>query len=188
MKEIVSVILSAIMASATCAAREPLEIKGDRIGETVAQFTAHHPNAKCKEESPDIRECYQRTGVTLADLTTLPSTCNPPTNLYWNGVCNTEGLVARFSKDKLKELTYRFYVNEAVSYAQSNTLEVCRAFTTKYGKPDDGDGIQTCDWDMKNEEEIEQYLFATTQHFKIAGKDAAFTTVMLSAISPSKDI
>ena len=103
-------------------------------------------------------------------------------------MCNTQGLVARFSRDKLKELTYRFYVNETVSYAQSNILEVCRAFTTKYGKPDDGDGIQTCDWDIKNDEEIEQYLFATTQHFKIAGKDAAFTTVMLSSISPSKDI
>src|SRR6266446_8009268 len=128
----------------------PLEIKSDRIGETIAQFTAHHPNAKCKEESVDIRTCSQRAGVSLAGLTTMGTSCDPPTSRYFDGVCGTEGLIARFSKDKLKDLTYRFYVNEAINYPQSNILEICRAFTTKYGRPDDGDGIHTCDWDMKN--------------------------------------
>jgi hypothetical protein len=189
MRRIVAVILSAVAASTTCAAREPLELKGDRIGETIAQFTAYHPNAKCEDRTPNIRECSQRTGVSLAGLPTLGSTCDPPASPYWHDVCGLVGLFANFHEDKLSDLSYRFYINGAVNDVQINTSVTCDAFTKKYGKPDLGDGHHACNWFIKNkDEEIEQSLLVSTENSKIGGKDAVFTVVVLAHTAPSKDI
>jgi hypothetical protein len=187
---VVATVLFAVAIGQICASREPLELKGDRLGESVAQFTARHPNASCKQdENPDIRNCYQRKGVSLADLPTLGSTCDPPSTPYWHDVCGMVGLYAKFSSDKLTLLSYTFWVNGATNDVQVSTSSACDAFTEKYGKPDVGDGQHGCSWSVGDKDgKTLQLLSVSTQNSKIGGRDAVFTSVMLADSAPSRDI
>jgi hypothetical protein len=187
---VIATVLFAVAIGQICASREPLELKGDRLGESVAQFTVRHPNASCKlDENPDIRTCYQRKGVSLADLPTLGSTCDPPSTPYWQDVCAMVGLYAKFSSDKLTLLTYTFWVNGAVSDVQVSTSSACDAFKEKYGKPDVGDGQHGCSWFAGDKDgKTLQFLSVSTENSEIGGMDAVFTSVMLADSVPSRDI
>jgi hypothetical protein len=156
----------------------------------VEQFTAHHPQAKCKDESTDTRACYQGTGVSLADARTDDSACER--HKY---ACERQGVKAWFYRGRMKSITYRFY--GAVSYRT-----FCDAFAAKYGRPDH-------DFDQEYGEvrkEAEQYglkappregLGCSWEEGKISlsawgGKvpkhDMQATVIVLSDSTPSKDI
>src|SRR4029077_9499413 len=123
-KKIFAVIIAAVVVGTTGAAREPLEIKGDRIGETLAQFTAHYPNAKCDDQTPVVKICSQTQNVSLAELTTESASCNQPQG-SWKLICEAQGVHATFYKGQLRKLIYNFYGD--------SVEELCDAFSAKYG-------------------------------------------------------
>jgi hypothetical protein len=154
----------------------PLEIKGDRIGETVAQFKIHYPNAGCGDRTPEIHVCSQTQNVSLAGLTTESEACSPPqTGTPWHWLCTMQGVQARFYKGKLQEITYTF--------AGDFTHTLCEAFAEKYGKPRDKVKGR-CSWARDRDNVI---LWAATYHQK-GNADFDLTTVELSDSTASKDI
>ena len=167
----------------------PLEIKGDRIGETLDQFKAHYPKSACEERAPNIFDCTQKQGISLAGNTDLGTTCDPPTTDYWRTACDGQGLIAHFETGTLTSLAYRFWINGAKNDVQITTQATCDAFAKKYGQPDSPSGRDGCVWLRKNKDgEIEQTLLITTVNVKIGEKFAVFTMVSLANGLQSKDI
>jgi hypothetical protein len=168
MRNIVVVTLSVIVVSLTCAAYEPLEIKGDRIGESIAQFTAHYPNAKCDDPKPVLELCSQTQNVSLGEVTTESAACNPPqTSVSSEAVCTGQGVHATFYAGQLRIITYTF----AGDFAQS----VCATFITKYGKPRD-ELKGGCSW---WEDQDNVHLGAWTRHNQQTAVDLQQTEVEL---------
>jgi hypothetical protein len=189
MTKLLATVLFTLIASIVYAANEPLEIKGDRVGETVAQFKAHYPNAKCENQSSSVLDCSQKSGVSLASLPTW-GTCDTPTTTYWTEVCNVTGVAATFSDNHLSHLSYNFYIGAGTdtSSADMYTWSTCDAFSKKYGKPDTGDGHRVCSWNVTDKDsEPAQALVVSSMHLKLDGQDAVFTSVMLWE-ALSKDI
>jgi hypothetical protein len=168
MRRIVAVTLSVIVVNSTCAAREPLEVKGDRIGETIAQFTAHYPNAKCEDQTSVLKNCSQTQNVSLGQVTTDSAACNPPQiGTSWEQVCTRQGVHATFYEGQLRIITYTF--------AGDFTQSVCDAFIARYGKP--RDKLKGgCSWwgDQDN-----VHLGAWTRHKQQIGTDFDETEVEL---------
>jgi hypothetical protein len=166
----------------------PLEIKGDRIGESIEQFTAHFPKAECENKSPEIRNCFQSEGFSVAGLTDMAGTCHPPTTSYWHAVCQMISLGATFEKGKLTSLGYNFWVNGAENSEESSTRATCDAFAVKYGKPF-YQNKDVCMWTYESQDgDTEQILSVETHRSKVGGQLAVFTYVQLFAARPSKDI
>jgi hypothetical protein len=172
MKKTVAMLLSVMAVGTTCVAREPLEIKGDRIGETVQQFTEHYPNATCKDESSVARVCTQLRGVSLADVVTDDRACE-----HQKYACDRQGLQARFHKGRLESITYRFY--------GMNYRIFCDAFAAKYGKPNHDyeqykEGLG-CSWQQDE-------VWLSAWGGKVPKRDLEFAVIMLADDTPSKDI
>jgi hypothetical protein len=188
--KLLGAVLLTLIASIVSAANEPLEIKGDRVGETVAQFRVHNPNAKCENQSASVVDCSQKSGVSLAGLPTWGQTCDPPTTTYWTEVCNAMGVAATFSDNHLSRLSYIFYVGAGtdINGAEMHTWTTCDVFAKKYGKPDTGDSHHACSWVVKDKDgELEQALVVSSMHLRLEGQDAVFTSVLLSQ-ALSRDI
>jgi len=173
MRKAVAVILSAIAVGTTCVAREPLEIKGDHLGETVEQFTAHYPSATCKDESSVARVCTQVRGVSLADVMTDDTACE-----HQKYACNRQGVQARFHKGHLESVTYRFY-------GMTTYRTFCDALAAKYGKPNHDyeqykEGLG-CSWQQDQ-------IWLSAWGGKVPKHNLEFAVIMLAEDTPSKDI
>lgn len=175
-----------------------LEIKGQRIGDTVSQFTANFPNSKCQNKAAQIRECIQHQGVSLAGLNTDLVGCNPATTpppgagaVYWKKICDIVGVRATFENDKLTQLNYRFWINAVKNDSEERTKKTCAAFSQKFGQPDMRAGKDGCGWSATNKNgEIKQQLVIRTVWVTLADGAgfAALTEIILSNELPSKDI
>ena len=152
--------------------RLPLEIKGDRIGETVEQFLSHFPNARCINKSADVRFCWQTKGVLLGDAVTDDSACE-----HHRYYCDKQGVGASFRKGRMDSLTYRFF-------GSVHFREFCRAFAAKYGKPDHDYALEApvgkdlgCYW---KQGDVSLFIYS--------GKVPTHPVIMLTNEAPSKDI
>jgi hypothetical protein len=170
----------------------PLEIKGDRIGESFEYFKTHYPQAECHDESREVRFCFQKTDISLASHSVTPCP-KSPIELFLLNVCMHEGLIAGFHKNNLHVLSYTFRTLDETE----DLARTCAAFQTKYGKPDLNSETE-CSWNRKNSSgEIEQELSIEVSKLDIpyavhSGdieyKRVFFLEAVLRDPRPSKDI
>lgn len=113
---LLSVLLLGVSLHAQHAPRR-LELNGDVVGESVAEFKTRHPRAECTNNSEKVMMCSREAGVSFDGFNSVPGRI---------------GLFARFFEGRLNIISYQVGGSNA-----SNSIR--SALTEKYGKPTRGE-------------------------------------------------
>jgi hypothetical protein len=116
-----SLLLLALLLSASQASDQPYELKGEAPGMTLKQFRADHKHAECSNRTAHQINCLVYDGVSFAGVTaTTYKGCALPE-------CSAQGISANFVDGQLVYLSY--------GVIPGNSEEIIAILKKKFGEP-----------------------------------------------------
>jgi hypothetical protein len=104
---------------------KPLELQGDKLGESLAAFISRHPKAQCEASTTKRKNCYQWDDISIFGFSAHPAPgCSPATR---SSAGCAQGLSAQFTDGRLVMLIYA-----VVGLEKEPAVSILKK---EYGKP-----------------------------------------------------